>query len=27
MWLMDLTNMENVVPTEPLVSRDYQNVI
>ena len=25
-WV-NLTNMEGVVPTEPLVSRDYQNVI
>ena len=27
MYLMDLTNMDGVVPTEPLDSRDYQNVI
>jgi hypothetical protein len=27
MYLMDLTNMDGVVPTEPFDSRDYQNVI
>ena len=27
MFLMDLTNMDGVVPTEPLDSSDYQNVL
>ena len=27
MRLIDLTNMDDAVPTKPLVSRDYQNVL